>query len=91
MMSLASGSSGIEVEPEEEAIIETNLFLAYDCSRPRGVRDAGYLSDPVSITNAKVTETRDIQYQVLQVEKHRKVSGQTCEVTRTQVARYCGT
>ena len=90
-MSLASGSSGIEVEPEEEPIVETNLFLAYDCSRPRGVRDAGYLSDPVCITNAKVTETRDIQYQVLQIEKHRKVSGQTCEVTRTQVARYCGT
>ena len=87
-------SSGSETTttfaPVEDLPGDANVFLAYDCSRPRNIKDVGYAEDPHCSPTAKVSNTRNVTYQILQEEQHHKVAGNACEVTQTRQVRYCG-
>jgi len=80
-----------EEEVSNDYTVEPNLLLAYDCSQPRNIRDAGYVEDPQCAKDTKVKVSRNTSYQILQEEKHHKVPGKTCELTMMRAARYCGT
>lgn len=74
----------------EEADNHSDLFQAYDCSKPRNVKDIGFVNNPGCAHSSKVNKTRIVTYQVVQREEHHRVPGNICEMDRTEVVLYCG-
>jgi hypothetical protein len=72
------------------ADLQINQFAAYDCSQPYDVKDVGYAVATNCITNNRITNHRNVSYQVLQKERFRKAQGWKCSIDKSQLVHYCG-
>jgi hypothetical protein len=79
-----------KISPTAGYDLNANLFDAYDCSQPYDIQDVGYSVATNCITNGHIVSSRNVTYQVLQEERHRKTGGWVCSVEKSQTVAYCG-